>query len=105
MIINLGKMSLETKIAIVLLAVVSLMLIGLSIVAKEILGVLSGVIFWIIIIDMLVVEAQNQHIQMLNLLCDVQQEILAEKFNCTRAEIDQMCTERLIERNKKVKIG
>ena len=101
MIINLGKMSLETKIAIVLLAVVSLMLIGLSIVAKEILGVLSGVIFWIIIIDMLVVEAQNQHIQMLNLLCDVQQEILAEKFNCTRAEIDQMCTERLKERNEK----
>ena len=105
MIINLRKMSLETKISMVLLAVVSLMLIGLSIIAKEILGVLSGVIFWIIIIDMFVVEAQNQHIQMLDLLCDVQQEILAEKFNCTRAEIDQMCTEKLIERNKKVKIG
>lgn len=101
MIINLRKMSLETKITMVLLAIVSLMLIGLSIIAKEILGVLSGVIFWIIIIDMFIVEAQNQHIQMLDLLCDVQQEILSEKFNCTRAEIDQMCTEKLMERNEK----
>ena len=99
--INFGKMSIETKVSIVLLAVVSLMLIGLSIHAKEILGVLSGITFWIIIIDMIVVESQKQFISMLDLLCDVQQEILAEKFGCTRAEIDIMCTEKLIERNEK----
>lgn len=99
--INLGKMPLESKLTIIALVVISMLLIGLSIIAKEILGVLSGVIFWIIIIDLLIAESQKQMIQMLDLLCDVQQEILAEKFNCSRAEIDIMCTERLKERNKK----
>ena len=94
-------MSTKTKVSIVVLAVVSLILIALSIQAKEILGVLSGVIFWIIIIDLLIAESQEQIINMLDLLCDVQQEILAEKFNCSRVEIDQMCTEKLKDRNEK----
>lgn len=98
---NFRKMGLETKISIISLAIISLILIVLSIQAKEILGVLVGTIFWIIIIDMFVAESQKQMIQMLDLLCDVQQEILAEQFGCTRAEIDKMCTERLMERNKK----
>ena len=46
---NFRKMALETKISIMSLAIISLILIVLSIQAKEILGVLSGVIFWIII--------------------------------------------------------
>ena len=99
--INFRKMGLETKISIISLAIISLILIALSIQAKELLGVLAGTTFWIIIIDMFVAEAQHQYIQMLDLLCDVQQEILAEKFNCTRTEIDIMCTEKLMERNEK----
>ena len=99
--INFRKMALETKISIMSLAIISLILIVLSVQAKELLGVLAGTIFWIIIIDMFVAESQKQVINMLDLLCDVQQEILAEKFGCTRAEIDIMCTEKLMERNEK----
>lgn len=99
--INLGKMPLESKLIILALVAISMLIISLSIIAKEILGVLIGVIFWLIIIDSLIAESQKQMIQMLDLLCDVQQEILAEKCSCSREEVDNMCTERLKERNEK----
>ena len=50
---------------------------------------------------MIVIESKEQFIRMLDLLCDVQQEILAEKFGCTRSEVDIMCTEKLMERKEK----
>lgn len=99
--IDIKNMSLESKLTILALLVVSLLLIGLSIIANEILGVLCGVTFWIIIIDIFIAESQSQTISMFNLLCDVQQEMLAEKYGCSRAEVDVMCTERLKRRNEK----
>ena len=98
--IDVRAMSFATKAQILLEAILSMILIGLGIMAKEILVVCFAILLWIFIIDMLVIESKEQFIRMLDLLCDVQQEILAEKFNCSRAEIDIMCTERLMKRNE-----
>lgn len=99
--INFKNIALGTKVAMLLEMICGILLIALGIVAKEPLAVLSGMLVWIFVIDMITIEGQRQFISMLDLLCDVQQEILAEKFGCTRAEIDIMCTERLMKRNKK----
>lgn len=99
--INIKNMPLGTKIGILLEALAGTLLIALGIVAKEPLAVLSGMLVWIFAIDMFTIEAKNQVVKMFEILCDVQQDILAEKFNCSRAEIDKMCTERLKRRNEK----
>ena len=99
--INFKNTTLGTKVAMLLEMICGILLIALGIVAKEPLAVLSGMLVWIFVIDMITIEGQRQFISMLDLLCDVQQEILAEKFGCTRTEIDIMCTEKLKDRNEK----
>lgn len=98
--IDVRAISFATKVQILLEAILSLILIGLGIMTNDILIVCFAILLWVFIIDMLVIEGKEQFIKMLNLLCDVQQEILAEKFECSRTEIDIMCTERLMKRNE-----
>ena len=99
--IDVRAMPFATKVQILLEAIFSLILIGLGIMAKETLVICFAILLWVFIIDMIVIESKEQFIRMLDLLCDVQQEILAEKFGCTRSEVDIMCTEKLMERNEK----
>lgn len=99
--INLKNMSLGTKIGILLEVLAGTLLIIAGIISKEILGTLAGILVWIFVIDMFTIEMNNQVVKMLEILCDVQQEILAEKCSCSREEVDNMCTERLKERNEK----
>lgn len=99
--INLKNMSLGTKIGILLEVLAGTLLIIAGIISKEILGTLAGILVWIFVIDMFTIEMNNQVVKMLEILCDVQQEILTEKCSCSREEVDDMCTERLKERNEK----
>lgn len=99
--INIKSMPLGTKIGILLEVLAGTLLIIAGIISKEILGTLAGILVWIFVIDMFTIEMNNQVVKMLEILCDVQQEILAEKCSCSREEVDDMCTERLKERNEK----
>lgn len=99
--INIKSMPLGTKVGILLEVLAGTLLIIAGIISKEILGTLAGILVWIFVIDMFTIEMKNQVVKMLEILCDVQQEILAEKCSCSREEVDDMCTERLKERNEK----
>ena len=99
--INIRNMQIGTKITIVLEFIIGCIFIILGMASKEILGITSGILVWIFVIDMFTIEMNNQVVKMLEILCDVQQEILAEKCSCSREEVDDMCTERLKERNEK----
>ena len=98
--INIKSMPLGTKIGILLEVLAGTLLIIAGIISKEILGTLAGILVWIFVIDMFTIEMNNQVVKMLEILCDVQQEILAEKCSCSREEVDDMCTERLMKRNE-----
>ncbi len=99
--INIKSMPLGTKVGILLEVLAGTLLIIAGVISKEILGTLAGILVWIFVIDMFTIEMKNQVVKMLEILCDVQQEILAEKCSCSREEVDDMCTERLKERNEK----
>lgn len=99
--INIRNMQIGTKITIVLEFIIGCIFIILGMASKEILGITSGILLWIFVADMLIIASKDRTIEMLTMLCDVQQEILAEKCSCSREEVDNMCTERLKERNEK----
>lgn len=99
--INIRNMQIGIKITIVLEFIIGCIFIILGMASKEILGITSGILLWIFVVDMLIIMSKDRTIEMLTILCDVQQEILAEKCSCSREEVDNMCTERLKERNEK----
>lgn len=99
--IRLGKISIGSKIAIVLEFIIGCIFIILGMASKEILGITSGIMLWLFVIDMFLISGKDSMIEMLTILCDVEQEMLADIMKCSREEVDNMCTERLKERNEK----
>ena len=99
--ISLGMIPIRSKIAIVLEFIIGCIFIILGLEAKEILIVTSGIMLWLFVIDMLIISGKEVMIEILTILCDVEQEMLAEIMECSREEVDRRSAEKIKERNEK----
>lgn len=99
--INIRNMQIGTKITIVLEFIIGCIFIILGMASKEILGITSGILLWIFVADMLIIASKDRTIEMLTVLCDVEQEMLAEIMECSREEVDRRSAEKIKERNEK----
>ena len=97
------EISKNAKITIIVELICGIGLIILGIIAKEALAILMGIYSLIEILDVYNAEIKNKLLKMFEVLCDVQQELLAEKCSCSRQEVDEMCTEVLEKRNEEMR--
>ena len=99
--INIRNMQIGTKITIVLEFIIGCIFIILGMASKEILGITSGIMLWLFVIDMFLISGKDSMIEILTILCDVEQEMLAEIMECSREEVDRRSAEKIKERNEK----